>query len=1646
MGRRFAAATTALTLVALMAPLGDIALANHPAGTCLQVTPETDSNPTGTSHEFTATLSAISGTAPTASCSTIAVNATTDLKISYELSGANDSDGNTPDTPDGECTITATTSFCKFSILAANSTASGTTTVRAWIDHDGESPADGGITEADRAEGQAEGTSPGTGCTPPDTPPATEPDCTDVVTKTWTASRLDCNPEQKDNPTGTTHTVTCTATDAAGSRVVGTVVDAEATGANDPDGGNSGTPDFSCTTIADDATTPDTNEGGTCKFNHPGTAALDQGVTLYRAWIDDDGNPDNINEGDLTEGRDEVATPGTTPEPDDTDVVEKTWKASRLDCTPDTATNKAGETHTVTCTARDERGNTVSGTKVDYEASGQDDPGTTPGGASEDTANGAGTAAAPNDGSCTTGSDGKCTFTHTSNQPGTSTYRAWIDDDGNDTNINEGDQTEPAEPDDTDDTDVMTKTWTTADPATIDCDETPVTGDSERAVNPGSSGAESNETYVCSITDTKGNAVGGAPVYAEVEAPVNDPDEPDSASYTSPDYTCTTGTSGTGNSGLGKCTITVTQADVEVGTTEICFWSGTPAEGGDSAHCGNEPTDGPTEGETQASDETDTGNDLADQVEKTWTVATPDEASQIDCAPESDANPQGSSHTITCTVRTSAGIAVQGAEVDVEATGVNDPDTTAGNSPMSPDFECITGVDGTCSFTHGPGTTEKPGTGTTNASGRTTYRAWIDADNLDTTTEADTAEGRDEQTQPGAGCLDPLPDNEPDCTDVVEKVWGASRLDCTPETARNPSGTLHTITCTATDETGALIANVNVDAEATGANDPDTVDGDSPDSPDFTCTTDSTGTCQIKHGPTGTGTTNSAGETVYRAWIDADKDNATTEADDGEGPCSSTSGDESGCAPADLAPGTSCTSPVGAEPDCTDVVTKTWTASRVECTPETDTNPTGTRHDITCTATDAAGDPVEGTVIDAEATGTNDPDSANSPTSPDFTCTTDATGTCQISHGPGGEGTTDDVGTTTYRAWIDEDDDDTTTEADATEGRDEASSAGATAEPDDTDVVEKSWNPSPLECEPETDGNPAGTSHTIQCSARNASNQPEAGIQIDVEATGANDPDSSNTPLTPDFTCTTGVDGKCTFTHGPGGKGTTNTIGTTTYRAWRDEDGSDTTTEADTTEGRDESANPGSVPESDETDVVAKSWGASFLDCSPETSTGSAGSVHTITCTTRHSGNTVAGTQVDVEATGANDPDNGNTPATPDFTCTTANNGTCTITHTGQGAGETTYRAWIDSDGSNSTPEADATEGRDEQATPGATGESDTTDVVTRTWTASRLECEPETATNNVGTSHTITCTATSASNTLAPNIAIDVEVTGANDPDSGNTRTTPDFSCTTSSAGTCSFTHGPTNTGSSGESTYRAWIDADGNNANAEADAAEGPNEASDPGAAETDSTDVVTKTWVEESADCNDGVDNDDDGDIDYPEDSGCTSTSDDDETETAAGCGRAAQSGENVIIGTDGADVLTGTNGRDLICGLGGEDVIDGRGGRDRIFGDAGADVAGGGDGNDKVVGGAGNDNVSGNQGADLVKGGAADDSIKGNAGVDRLRGGNGNDSLQGGNGDDNLSGGGGDDTLRGGKGRDRLDGGNGSDQCFGNGNEDRRTRCE
>ena len=515
-----------------------------------------------------------------------------------------------------------------------------------------------------------------------------------------------------------------------------------------------------------------------------------------------------------------------------------------------------------------------------------------------------------------------CSVSYVGTATGTDTWRAWIDHDG-DPATDESDASETrneegqgagtggtqcgltpaAEPDCTD---VVQVTWTEGGPETLDCDDP--NADTERETNP-SGGPQSNETYTCTVRDENGNPTGDADpdttgdqqyrVHAEVENGVNDPDNPDGASYATEDYGCFVGRTGQNPAQTeGQCTITITQAEGDTGTAEICFWvdgtnntSGLDEQTG-QALCSNEET-----GENQTG-QTDTGNDLADQTEKTWEARSAAQGG-LDAEPETATNDTGTNHTIVATTYDQFGQAVNETNTVNFEWFAGSPKDTDGNTPGTPDEQCLTVNASSCSETY---TSQTPG--------RDLVCVWINATPTMTgNNQNGTCDGEGQNDADDAAGQQDAPEPKTDDVDVVSKIWvnpePATELNCEPETATTERTDNHVINCTATNDDGG-VEGTEIDVEATGANDPDS--SSTPGTPDFSCRTNSEGTCQITHNGS---SNNTLGDTTYRAWIDEDYTHGSNsnESDQGENVDESETG--GGDTP---------------EPDGTDVVRNTWVA------------------------------------------------------------------------------------------------------------------------------------------------------------------------------------------------------------------------------------------------------------------------------------------------------------------------------------------------------------------------------------------------------------------------------------------------------------------------------------------------------------------------------------------------------------------------------------------------------------------------------------------------------------------------------------------------------------------------------------------------
>jgi Ca2+-binding RTX toxin-like protein len=144
-----------------------------------------------------------------------------------------------------------------------------------------------------------------------------------------------------------------------------------------------------------------------------------------------------------------------------------------------------------------------------------------------------------------------------------------------------------------------------------------------------------------------------------------------------------------------------------------------------------------------------------------------------------------------------------------------------------------------------------------------------------------------------------------------------------------------------------------------------------------------------------------------------------------------------------------------------------------------------------------------------------------------------------------------------------------------------------------------------------------------------------------------------------------------------------------------------------------------------------------------------------------------------------------------------------------------------------------------------------------------------------------------------------------------------------------------------------------------------------------------------------------------------------------------------GDDVIVGTTGADAINAGAGDDVVCGRAGDDTIQGGAGTDIVVGGPGADTA-------SYAGSASAVDVSLATTAAQATGPATGrDTLRM---VERLKGSPGADRLAGDGADNRLAGGTGADTLLGRSGDDTLLGGGGPDDCQGGSGSDSATSCE
>jgi Ca2+-binding RTX toxin-like protein len=565
----------------------------------------------------------------------------------------------------------------------------------------------------------------------------------------------------------------------------------------------------------------------------------------------------------------------------------------------------------------------------------------------------------------------------------------------------------------------------------------------------------------------------------------------------------------------------------------------------------------------------------------------------------------GDTQLLTAVLSAPADVSSGTINIDFEnLDGTNDDDAVSYETP-----------DLTCSIPAGADNCSVSYSGTT--AGVDLWAVWIDHDGLDSTNEADQKEGRDEADDPGDGGPGPCSTRktEPDCTDVVRVNWvsgGGAALDCddrgVPDTEREvlPSGggaaSNEAYDCLVTDDLGNPtndgdpvtpgVQPIAISAEIeNGINDPDAQDGASYDTPDYTCTagepegTD-TGSCTINV----TQNENESGSAAPCFWVGDAAAGASLCSDETTGENQAADGSDTGN---DLA-------------DRAEVTWAVRAAAGLDVETEEDAQPVGGETSATAYVYDQFGEPFTGgTVVSFEYLKGSPSDSdGNTPTTPDASCTTSDSSQCVLTYS---QGTT--PGQDLICGWIGDDptvvgsNNSGTCRSESLADADDAAGEADSPAPggDAIDVFRRAWQKpttaTELECSPETATHASGTGALVRCLATDALGAPVSDAEVDIELTGSNDPDVGYFPTTPELSCITDVQGVCEVLHGPGGYGKTVEAGDTTYRAWIDLDNRNQSTEADETEGLDESTVPGAGAEPDITDVFSKTWTDSAGRC-----------------------------------------------------------------------------------------------------------------------------------------------------------------------------------------------------------------------------------------------------------------------------------------------------------------------------------------------------------------------------------------------------------------------------------------------------------------
>ena len=574
------------------------------------------------------------------------------------------------------------------------------------------------------------------------------------------------------------------------------------------------------------------------------------------------------------------------------------------------------------------------------------------------------------------------------------------------------------------------------------------------------------------------------------------------------------------------------------------------------------------------------------------------------------------------------------------------------------------------------------------------------------------------------------------------------------------------------------------------------------------------------------------------------------------------------------------------------------------------------------------------------------------------------------------------------------------------------------------DSVTKAWTAaqaSLLNVTPDSDSNPPQTAHVLTATVRDGNGALVSGVNVDFEIVSG--PNAGLNTTRADLECSTGTSGTCTVEYTDAATNPAPPNNVDTICAWLDPenddvyapfgsisaDGGDCDQEA-VGETEDSSVAGTDTFGNDQTDTVTKTWAPPTLAFTPPSDSASVGTCNAFTISLRNASNQgIPGVTLDVEqmhptatnGTGGDEPTvsfctppsgSGPNPALVDTsrgdqienpdnlgtaggetTAQTDSNGQVTIgiavspSGTSNGTGTVTVTAWQESGTDNDDPAA-----------------GEITGSATKTWVTAEardIDCEPETATLEIGAAPTVSCLVRDRFGAPLPGQAVVFTSTGPGELASAER-------VLTDANGRAAVT---ARSFQIGTQSISGTLESDVLGAEpTEVDDCD--RTAGDPSGAPIGvCSDTVTITWILPT---------------------------------TGSPVPAICQTTVGAFIGTDGDDVITGTSGNDVICGRGGNDRLAGSAGNDRLVGGSGVDNLLGGVGRDRLSGGDDGDVLIGGDGADFMSGGDGNDRLLGKAANDTLRGNNGSDSLSGGRGDDALNGGAGRDSCSGGPGRDRT----------------------